>query len=364
MAWQYCTSGTILRDVPYNNDESSKGRSVLDIYLPKPAYRWISDLRKSNSHQQKRPVAIFFVGGAWIVGYKGWGALLARLLAAAGVICFVPDYRNFPQATVSDMVSDTNDAIAWVLANLETYGGDPDNVVLIGQSAGAHLGLTAMLRQARRIQHEHEKEQPEMHPSAPPLPLPESYCRGATWNPKHICSFIGVSGPYNILGMADFFQSKGLYKSVLHMIFENFDEMWSPTDLLDDLDDEALSTIPPMYLFHGTADNTVPHRSSVELAEICESLGLRYACKLLEGHSHTAPIIESPVGGDDPLMADLLHLFSNCVWGQLPSSGGFTGTMTEVFHDPHNDKKMAELSKLVPKANKALLYLARHVNPF
>lgn len=37
-------------------------------------------------------------GGAWIVGYKAWGALLAQRLSQQGVIVACIDYRNFPQA--------------------------------------------------------------------------------------------------------------------------------------------------------------------------------------------------------------------------------------------------------------------------
>ena len=37
-------------------------------------------------------------GGAWIIGYKAWGSLLARRLSRYGVIVCCLDYRNFPQA--------------------------------------------------------------------------------------------------------------------------------------------------------------------------------------------------------------------------------------------------------------------------
>ena len=37
------------------------------------------------------------VGGAWIIGYKAWGSLLARRLSRYGVIVCCLDYRNFPQ---------------------------------------------------------------------------------------------------------------------------------------------------------------------------------------------------------------------------------------------------------------------------
>jgi acetyl esterase/lipase len=36
-------------------------------------------------------------GGAWIIGYKAWGALLAKRLSLAGAVVCCLDYRNFPQ---------------------------------------------------------------------------------------------------------------------------------------------------------------------------------------------------------------------------------------------------------------------------
>ena len=36
-------------------------------------------------------------GGAWTIGYKAWGSLLARRLSKQGVVVACLDYRNFPQ---------------------------------------------------------------------------------------------------------------------------------------------------------------------------------------------------------------------------------------------------------------------------
>eukprot|EP01059_Diplonema_ambulator_P010404 TRINITY_DN20433_c0_g1_i1.p1 TRINITY_DN20433_c0_g1~~TRINITY_DN20433_c0_g1_i1.p1 ORF type:complete len:455 (+),score=78.92 TRINITY_DN20433_c0_g1_i1:63-1427(+) len=334
MAWHYCTSGCILRDVPYTKNPDLQGRGVLDIYLPEPAYSYIAK-QAEGQEKRKHPVAIFLVGGAWIVGYKAWGALLARLLSAAGVVCFMPDYRNFPQATISDMVDDVDDAVAWVLANLEVYGGDPENVILIGQSAGAHLGLTALLGQVQN---------------------------SSKWSPSAIRSFVGISGPYDIVNLTDFFDSRGLYKYVVHLIFEHAVELHSPVSILNSMRSLPPS-FPPTYLFHGTADNSVPPWSSTRLASVLKAKGAQVTCKLLHGHTHTAPIIESPVGGSDPLMADLLHLFCNGEIGKLPPTGGFEGTMKEVMENSEGDK-LGSLSKLVPRAGSMVLRLARLANPF
>ena len=333
-AWKYCTSGSILRDVPYGDNSVTSGRSVLDIYLPTPAYWWIQSLH-TREPQKKRPVVIFVVGGAWIVGYKGWGALIARVLSAAGIICFLPDYRNYPQATLSDMVADCGDAISWIQSNLEAYGGDPENVVLVGQSAGAHLSLLSLV-------------------------LPNRI-----FDASKIQAFVGISGPYCIPSLYDFFQSRGLYKSALDLIFESDPKKHSPTTYLTSEERRnPRSDLPPIYLFHGTNDNSVPMCSSTLLRDHLQSLGHPVACKLFEGHTHTAPIIEAPVGGDDPLITDLLHLFTSRQWGKLPPTGGFTGNMKEIVENSNCESVLKDIAPMVPRANPTVLKIAGWLNPF
>jgi hypothetical protein len=46
----------------------------------------------------------------WIIGYKAWGALMAQSLTENGFVVMIPDYRNFPQATIGDMIEDARNA--------------------------------------------------------------------------------------------------------------------------------------------------------------------------------------------------------------------------------------------------------------
>ena len=131
-------------------------------------------------------------GGAWTIGYKAWGSLLARRLSKQGVLVACLDYRNFPQVlllcasfllqhlvplhttepcaavparavtagricgcaarqgTILDMLEDVNAGIGWTLAHAEEHGGDPQRTYLVGQSCGAQLAALALVTQARR----------------------------------------------------------------------------------------------------------------------------------------------------------------------------------------------------------------------
>ena len=96
----------------------------------------------------RRPIVVFLTGGAWIIGHRMWGALLGRAIVPFGVLVVVPDYGNFPSADVGDMVDDVDACLRWVFKRAYEYDGDADRVVLIGQSAGAHVGAVAVARRA------------------------------------------------------------------------------------------------------------------------------------------------------------------------------------------------------------------------
>jgi prenylcysteine alpha-carboxyl methylesterase len=124
----------ILRNVEFG--KGAKLRNVMDIYLPHSP---------SSPSQELAPVVIFVSGGAWIIGYKLWSALVARGLATLGMLVVVPDYRNFPQGDIEDMMEDIHAATEWTYEHAHEYYGDKNKLVLAGQSAGAHICLTLLV---------------------------------------------------------------------------------------------------------------------------------------------------------------------------------------------------------------------------
>ena len=147
MCWYYFTSNLIVRNVEYGKGHMH--RNLLDIYLPSTC--GFSSSKRTptstpSSSQAAVPVVVFFSGGAWIIGYKLWSALIARGFSACGYITIVPDYRNFPQGDMLAMTEDAQSVLLWVSSCVGDYGGDASNVTLCGQSAGAHIVMTSLLR--------------------------------------------------------------------------------------------------------------------------------------------------------------------------------------------------------------------------
>jgi len=88
----------------------------------------------------KTPVLLFIHGGGWSIGDKSHAAgSKAKWANSKGWAFASANYRLVPQATVEQQAADIASAIAWLRANAARQGLDPDRIVLMGHSAGAHL---------------------------------------------------------------------------------------------------------------------------------------------------------------------------------------------------------------------------------
>jgi acetyl esterase/lipase len=94
----------------------------------------------------RAPVLVHIPGGAWVLGWRrGQGYPLLGYLAASGWVCVSIDYRVSPVHTWPDHIVDVKRALAWVKQNITAAGGDPNFVVLTGESAGGHLAALSAL---------------------------------------------------------------------------------------------------------------------------------------------------------------------------------------------------------------------------
>lgn len=126
-----------IKDIPYKQLKDTDVKLLsLDIYT-------------SSNTQQKKPVVIYFHGGAWCMGDKSRNMKdKVALFQDLGYVFVSANYRLSPfpaRPNDKDRVKfpvhnqDVASAIKWVYDSISKYGGDPLKIAIMGHSAGAHL---------------------------------------------------------------------------------------------------------------------------------------------------------------------------------------------------------------------------------
>jgi len=85
------------------------------------------------------PVMVFVHGGGWQWGDKANVDAMREACNRKGYVFVSTNYRLAPNAAFPAWPEDVAAAIAWVHEHIAEYGGDPDQLCLMGHSAGAHL---------------------------------------------------------------------------------------------------------------------------------------------------------------------------------------------------------------------------------
>ncbi|MDA0634525.1 carboxylesterase family protein [Nonomuraea sp. MCN248] len=90
------------------------------------------------------PVMVWLYGGAYWMGSADWPEYDGTLLARDGVVVVTLNYRvgmegfgQVPGAPANRGLLDQVAALRWVRDNIAAFGGDPGNVTVFGESAGA-----------------------------------------------------------------------------------------------------------------------------------------------------------------------------------------------------------------------------------
>lgn len=240
-------SHRLAHNVPYG----AADRQQLDIYAPR--------------RQGTYPVVMFIYGGSWADGSRHQYEFVGRALAAQGFVVVIADYRLLPEIEYPGFLEDCAEAFAWVVAHVGEYGGDPNNVALMGHSAGAYNAAMLVLDPAYLA------------------------ARGLLGTVKGV---VGLSGPY------DFFPFDG------PITLRTFGAVRDPNSTQP----VALVTTeaPPMFLATGDKDTLVYPRNTVALAKRLREVGVPVEEKHYGhlGHPGTLMTLGVPLRGRAPVLAD------------------------------------------------------------
>lgn len=219
------------------------------------------------------PVLVFIHGGGWHSGRPEDYHFIGRTFARAGYIVVLPGYRLGPEGIYPHMLEDGAAAVAWTAQNIPRFGGDPDQVVLMGHSAGAHTAVMLGLeRQWLGRQG-----------------LPEGFIKGV----------VGLSGPYDFHP----FTSDSARNAFGHV---EDPKLTQPITF-------ARGDAPPMLLLTGDADTTVKPRNSKVMAKALTDKGGRARLVILPGVDHAGPVLKlaQPFLRDTSVSAPVLDFLAS-----------------------------------------------------
>jgi acetyl esterase/lipase len=223
-------------DMPGAKVETYKtvGDTKLNLYIFEPA-----DLKPGET----RPCVVFFFGGGWTGGSPRQFLPQCKYLATRGMVAMAADYRVASRHKVKaiDCVKDAKSAIRFVRKNAERLHVDPNRIVAGGGSAGGHLA--AVTGTIEGFDEPGEDTNISSRPNAMLL-----------FNPAVVLAPVeGVAlDAKRLAALPDRMGTAPEELSPYHHVTKG---------------------APPTAVFHGVADNTVPHATVVAFAKAMKDAG-------------------------------------------------------------------------------------------
>lgn len=106
-----------------NPDQYQQDRCKLDLYYP--------------TNRKGFATIVWFHGGGLTQGEK----YIPEELKNSGYAIAAVNYRLTPKVNVHDCLMDAAASVAWVVKNIEQFGGSAEKIVVAGHSAGAYLTM-------------------------------------------------------------------------------------------------------------------------------------------------------------------------------------------------------------------------------
>ena len=229
-------------------------RHRLDVYRPVPA-------------AESKTVVVFLYGGGWKKGERSHYRFVGEAFAARGYTVVIPDYRIYPKARFPDFVEDAAAAVGWVRRNIAAHGANPNRIVLVGHSAGAHIAAL--------------------------VTLDRRYLEAAGVPEGTIVGWAGLAGPYTF-NPTTYPSTKAIFETAARV---------QDTRPVDFVHAEA----PPALLLHGTDDDTVRPENSEGLARSLEAAGVsvRYVPLTDVGHIGILLALAKPFQSRAPVVDEI-----------------------------------------------------------
>jgi acetyl esterase/lipase len=97
------------------------------------------DVLTPHGAAEPLPVYVYFHGGGWTSGDKAVLTKYCASQAASGMVVVNANYRRAVASGMQQMIEDADSVLGWVREHIADYGGDPEAIVLGGDSAGGQI---------------------------------------------------------------------------------------------------------------------------------------------------------------------------------------------------------------------------------
>lgn len=248
------------RDVPYLPSGLSAHR--LDVWRPADA-------------RGPLPTVLYLHGGAFRILSKETHWVLALAFARHGYAVFSINYRLAPRHPFPAAMEDACAAWRWARSNAAAWGGDPDRIVIAGESAGANLAAALAV--------------------ATSFERPEPWARAA-FDAGRPAAIVPLCGVLQVSDMARFARRKPLpiwlgdrIAEVEHGYLGDSPPAGAALDLADPLrvlerDEAPARALPPFFASVGTRDPLLD--DTRRLAAALERRGVTHQVRYHPGEPH------------------------------------------------------------------------------
>jgi acetyl esterase/lipase len=253
---------------------------ALDVYRP--------------AHADHAPVVVFFYGGSWVHGERAWYRFVGTALAARGVLVVIPDYRKVPQVRLDGFMQDAAEAVAWTHSHAAALGGDPDDVFVMGHSAGGQIAAL--------------------------LATDPSWLGARGLRPGDLAGLIGLAGCY-------------AFAPVTAARDQDMRDAFGDTPA-EQRRAEPIAhlhgTEPPMLLLQGIDDDEVSPTNAIALHRAMLLRDEEATLKLYPGVGHESLLfaLSRPLRGDAPTLDDVLAFIRD----HPPARPGMPGSPAPATH--------------------------------